>query len=492
MNNLGLRLRAVNKAQIHVDGEYVLYWMIAARRVSFNFALEHAAATARELGLPLVIFEGLRVDYRWASDRLHAFVLDGMADTGRRLACRPVTYYPYLEPEPGAGCGLLAALAARAAVVVTDDYPAFFLRRMVAAAGTKLNRRLEAVDGNGLLPMAAADREFATAYAFRRFLQRTLPTFLGDMPLQDPLGDPLPAPVTLPNEVVERWPRATDGQLDRPRGAVASLPIDHNVHPANLRGGATAAEAALQEFLDLKLSSYLIKRNLPDEEGSSGLSPYLHFGHMSSHQIFLELMTRERWTPEDLSPRIDGRRSGWWGARESTEAFLDQLITWRELGFNLCFHCEDHDRYSALPDWAQRTLHEHADDPREHLYSEDDLAASGTHDPLWNAAQRQLVREGRIHNYLRMLWGKKILKWSKHPEQALETMFELNNRYAIDGRDPNSSSGILWTLGRFDRAWGPERPIFGKVRYMSSANTARKLPVREYLTRYACQPGGEA
>ena len=181
---------------------------------------------------------------------------------------------------------------------------------------------------------------------------------------------------------------------------------------------------------------------------------------------------------------MDGRREGFWGLSAPAEAFVDQLVTWRELGYNRCALDPDHDRYETLPDWARATLDEHAADPRPHLY---DLAAferAETHDPLWNAAQNQLVREGRIHNYLRMLWGKKVLEWSRSPREALAILIELNNRYALDGRNPNSYSGIFWIFGRYDRPWGPERPIFGKVRYMTSANTARKVRVVEYVERY--------
>ena len=183
-------------------------------------------------------------------------------------------------------------------------------------------------------------------------------------------------------------------------------------------------------------------------------------------------------------PPANGRRAGWWSVGANAEAFLDQLITWRELGFNVCHKRSDHDRWESLPDWAVATLSKHAPDRREHVYTIDEFAAASTHDPLWNAAQTQLLREGTIHNYLRMLWGKKILEWTAEPREALEVMIELNNRYALDGRDPNSYTGIFWVLGRHDRPWGPERPIFGKVRYMSSANTARKFPVRAYLDRY--------
>jgi len=181
----------------------------------------------------------------------------------------------------------------------------------------------------------------------------------------------------------------------------------------------------------------------------------------------------------------NGSSSGWWGANAEVESFLDELITWRELGFNMCWQRDDYDQYESLPDWAHRTLSEHARDPRPHVYSMEPFEAAKTHDDLWNAVQRQLAREGRIHNYLRMLWGKKILEWSASPRDALEIMIELNNKYALDGRNPNSYSGILWVPGRYDRAWGPERPIFGKIRYMSSENTARKVRVKQYIQHYS-------
>ncbi len=172
------------------------------------------------------------------------------------------------------------------------------------------------------------------------------------------------------------------------------------------------------------------------------------------------------------------------GASSAAEAFLDELVTWRELGYNMCAHRDDYNQYESLPDWARTTLEKHARDRRQRIYSLRQLERSETYDPLWNAAQRQLVREGRMHNYLRMLWGKKILEWTPSPREALAVMLELNNKYAVDGRDPNSYSGIFWCLGRYDRPWGPERKIFGKVRYMSSENTARKLSVAGYLERY--------
>lgn len=172
----------------------------------------------------------------------------------------------------------------------------------------------------------------------------------------------------------------------------------------------------------------------------------------------------------------------------SAEAFLDELVTWRELGYGYCSVVSDYRSYESLPDWARETLGEHAEDERPWCYDLDAFERAATHDELWNAAQRQLRAEGVIHNYLRMLWGKKILEWSAAPEEALRIMVELNNKYAVDGRDPNSWSGIMWILGRFDRGW-PERPVFGKVRSMSSDSTRRKVSVDGYLERWGPQPG---
>ena len=264
-----------------------------------------------------------------------------------------------------------------------------------------------------------------------------------------------------------------------------STPIEAPV--AGTRGGERAAGVALTAFVDRKLPRYGQERNEPEKDATSGLSPYLHFGHLSIHEVVRAVASREGWSPANLQTTFAGKREGWWGMSASAEGFLDQAVTWRELGYNFCAHRANFDRFESLPEWAQATLARHADDPRTAVYDLEAFASARTHDPLWNAAQTQLVREGRIHNYLRMLWGKKILEWTRSPEIALDVMIELNNRYALDGRDPNSYSGIFWVLGRFDRPWGPERPIFGTVRYMSSANTARKTNVDGYLRRFASE-----
>lgn len=483
-----IRIHNINNAPLRVGGDYVLYWMISARRPSFNFALDRALEWADELGKPLVVLEPLRVGYRWASERLHRFVLDGMAANARAFESTPAFYFPYVERRPEEGKGLLRALARRAWVVVTDDFPCFFLPRMVEAAGRQLDVRLEQVDANGLLPLRAAERVYPTAFTFRRFLQRALPEHLTETPRARPFGrSELPRLRSLSKGITRRWPAASQGLLDTTGGGLESLPLDHSVRAVPTPGGHREARRRLGRFLARRLDRYACEHNEPEREATSGLSPYLHFGHVSVHEIFEALAKQENWTLARLAAQPTGARAGWWRMGESAESFLDQLITWRELGLNMAWQREDFEEYDSLPEWARETLGKHAKDPRPHLYTLDQFERAETHDPLWNAAQGQLLSEGTVHNYLRMLWGKKILEWSESPRKALEIMMELNNKYALDGRDPNSASGIFWTLGRYDRAWGPERPIFGKVRYMSSRNTAHKLSVRRYIETYAPQ-----
>ncbi len=486
-----LRIRARNSAPVNEQGGFVLYWMLMYRRPRWNFALDRAIEWAAKLGKPLVVFEGLRLGYPWASERLHKFIIDGMRENAGAFAKSPVHYYPYLETEPDAGKGLIRALAAAACVVVTDDFPAFMIPHMTDAAARQSPVLLEQVDSNGILPVRAADSVYPTAYSFRRFLQKSLYPHLIELPEADPLKRlRLPPLKVFPKEIEKRWPRATPEILKGDGKFLASLPIDHTVKAVDTPGGFRAAGKALDDFVSDRLARYTEDRSEPEKAGGSGLSPYLHFGHVSAHEVMKAVLENGGWSPQRLSVKATGAKEGWWGTPPPHEAFLDELVTWRELGFNFCSKRDDYDRYESLPAWAKATLKKHAKDKRPVTYSLKQFEQAATHDPLWNAAQTQLVTEGRMHNYLRMLWGKKILEWSPSAEAALKVMIELNNRYALDGRNPNSYSGIFWVLGRYDRAWGPERPIFGTIRYMSSDNTARKFRVKNYIERYSLETSG--
>lgn len=474
---------------VRAEGKYVLYWMTANRRLTSNFGLQRAVDWAEHLRRPLLIFEPLGCRARWNNDRIHAFVLDGMRDHRSECMKRNIAYLPYVEPRPGAGKEVLSYLAHRAAAIITDDFPCYIIPAMIGGFSHQSDVLLEAVDGNGLWPMQATDQVFPTAYAFRRFLQKNLRDHLEDSPQPNPFHKRTLPPFSeqLWSEIVAKSAPADEEFLSGSSKALQSLPIDHAVGRAAFAGGSREALTTLNHFMSHKLHRYAEHRNDPDDSAASGLSHYLHFGHLGVHQIFSAVCEAEEWSPSQLSHTTSGSKSGWWGMSPNAEAFLDELITWRELGFNFCSHRSDYDQYSSLPEWAQNTLEKHARDPRPVIYSAAQLEAAETGDELWNAAQRQLVREGWMHNYLRMLWGKKVLEWTNNPREALEILIHLNNKYAVDGRDPNSYSGIFWIFGRYDRAWGPERPIFGTIRYMSSQNTARKLPLKNYLARYSAK-----
>jgi deoxyribodipyrimidine photo-lyase len=502
------------------SGDYVLYWMTAFARTGWNFSLQRAVEWTRELNRPLVVLHTLYISDRWDSDRLCAFAIDGMRDIAGLLGDRAVRYYPYIEPRKGSGAGLVGEMTKRACVVVTDDFPSAVVDRLISSEADVLPVLLEKVDSNGMLPLRSAERVFLTAASFRKFLQNNLEPHLEDFPLADPLRLAWPLRSTgrpssggkagnarrrgrarklqpaesrplasIKRTVLRRWPPASTALLRGERREIEKLNINHSVPPVNTKGGMKAAGLALKSFIKSRLDTYAALRNHPDEDATSGLSPYLHFGHISTHQVVAHVTKHGGVPTGSLQCKLGAGGRGWWGLTDSAQAFIDQLLTWRELGFNMAWQWPEYGTYQSLPTWARKSLKVHARDRRVYVYSPADLEAAGTHDRLWNAAQHQLATEGRLHNYLRMVWGKKILEWSTSPEEALDTMIELNNKYALDGRDPNSYSGIFWVLGRYDRPWGPRRPVFGTIRYMSSDNTMRKVRVRKFLERYAPQKG---
>ena len=482
------RLTTANDHPLRPDGDYVLYWMIAQRRLSHNFALDHAIDRAIELDKPLIIFEPLRVRYQWANDRIHRFIIEGMRDNALAAKDLGVTYYPYVEPEPGKGSPLLHKLAAKACTVVTDEYPCFFLPTMIDAVKDRIPAKLELVDSNGILPLRSGEKTYTVAHSYRRYMQKNVLEALEQTPNPKPLPCPaLPSPAPVPKSILKHWPAANLNKL-LDKDGIADIPIDHDVLPSPVcPGGSVEARRRLDEFIDDKLDRYGTDRNHPDEHATTGLSPHLHFGHISPHEIVQRIFEHEEWTPDQAS-KPNGKNHDFWNVSEPAEGFLDQVLTWREIGFNWAFMNPDtYDTLESLPNWAQKSLAATEDDERPYIYTLEEFENAETHDELWNAAQTEIVRTGMMHNYMRMLWGKKIFQWTKSPQEALDIMIHLNNKYGLDGRDPNSYCGILWVLGRTDRAWGPKRPVFGSIRYMTSDSARKKLRLTKYLEKFEKQ-----
>lgn len=474
-----IRIQSYNEKNIRPHKNYVLFWMISSRRLHFNFALQHAVDWCNHLGLPLILLESLTYRFPYATHRTHHFVLEGMLEHVQELQGHAsVLYCPYVERSRDTSY-TMDFFAQESALIITDNTPTKEFQYMYTQAAQRTDIRIDCVDTNGLLPLASTERIFTTARSFRTHLQKEWSQSFPIFPDKDPIQKMNPKTTQISRELlssIQQWP------IEDGRTLQQELTVHRN-DALSLQGGRGPAQKQLERFItDIDLYGQRPK-NI-EEQHTSQLSAYIHFGHISSHEIFEYITQQYNWNPKQLRTPNGGRRVGWWNLSDAADIFMDELIIWRELGFNMCSKCIDYDRYTSLPHWARTTLEEHWDDPRAYVYSIDEFEYSQTHDPLWNAAQTQLRTEGKINGYLRMLWGKKILEWSASPHKALEYMLTLNNTYALDGRDPNSYSGIFWVLGRYDRAWGPERPILGKVRYMSSESTQRKFKVHNYIKKH--------
>ena len=479
------RITTLNDDQPNMDAPYVLYWMIAFRRTSYNFSLQRAIEWANKLSKPLLIFEPIEIDYPMASIRFHKFAIEGMQDMQKQTENSKAFYFPYVEEKKGIADDLLVELSKNAAVVVTDDYPTYFVPQMTAEAKGSIQTTYELVDSNGLLPIRIAEKEYVRAHDFRRFMHKNLEDFLVEVPEESPLeylniqfDEKLLEPILKKYELIDFNNININDFLN-------NLNVDKSVEISQVIGGYGAAQKRLDHFIKNGFNDYSKLRSHPSEDASSQLSPHFHFGHISTYEVFEKIISSESWSVENIDPNFVGRREGWWGGSANLESFFDELITWRELGYHTCVKRANYDQYQSLPDWAIKTLDEHTNDEREYVYDLSEFMNGDTHDEIWNAAQNQLRIEGRIHNYLRMLWGKKILEWTPNPQIALSYLIDLNDRFALDGRDPNSYSGVFWILGRYDRAWGPERPIYGKIRYMTSKSTATKFNLKPYLEKWS-------
>jgi deoxyribodipyrimidine photo-lyase len=447
------RIRKLNERPFRVDAKYVLYWAQMNRRVDSNHALAFAVELANQSDLPVLFYEGLTCSYPLANDRLHTFLLEGIPDTERRLRELGIGYVSYIRRTRADANDVLYDLAKDAAAVITDDYPTFVASRHNASVPSKLAVACYAVDSSCIVPMSRIEHRQYAAYAMRPKIHKLLPKYLKAAP---------------PVRVARKFPR----QAHRLHtcvlpasipGLVASCEIDHSVKPSlAFHGGFRAAQRRLEYFLEHNLARYAQDKNEPSAHASSNLSPYLHFGHISSLEVAL---AATQYAKEHKLIAAE---------------FLEELIVRRELAFNFARHAAPFDSLAALPAWAHVTLAKHDRDPRPYTYSRDQLERGETHDLLWNAAQRELLLRGTIHGYYRMYWGKKIIEWTPTHQEALETMIDFHDRYALDGRDPNTYANVLWCFGLHDRPF-VERPVFGQVRYMSYDGMRRKTDTGAYI-----------
>ncbi len=427
----------------------VVYWMQRDQRVKDNWALIRAQNRAIEKNVPLIVIFCLVQDFLEATIRQYGFMLKGLTQVEADLKELNIPFY-MLSGKPEKEIPKFIKNV-HAAELIADFNPVKIVRYWKKNVAAKINIPFYQVDAHNIVPCwVASDKTEYAAYTIRPKIHKALPEFLDDFPKLKKMKDH----------------KFAFAQFDYDK-SVKSLKINFDIEEVNwLEPEEAAAHKMLQKFINDKLDSYDDERNDPNAEALSNLSPYLHFGQISPQRIALEVQNSD-------------------AKKESKEAYLEELIVRRELSDNFCYYNKNYDSFDGFHDWAKKTLNEHRDDEREYIYSKKDFESAETHDDLWNAAQIEMMQTGKMHGYMRMYWAKKILEWTKSPEDALEIGIYLNDKYELDGRDPNGYVGVAWSIGGVhDRAW-TERPVFGKIRFMNYNGCKRKFDVKSYINKWA-------
>lgn len=429
-------------------GKYVLYWMQQSQRAEYNHALEYSIRVANRMNKPLVVFFGITENFPEANERHYYFMLEGLKEVQEQLRKRRVQMVVRLKsPEKG-----VLDVLPEAAMLITDRGYLHIQRQWRKEVAEQVDCRFVEVESDVLIPVEVCyPKEAYSAAVLRRRIDKYAEEYL--VPLK--ATRPQCSSLNLEFESVD---------LSDIDALIAKLYIDKRVKKSPFfTGGTSEAKKRLDLFIESRLDTYDENRNDPSQSFQSDLSPYLHFGQISPLYIALKCIQTQR---------------------QGTNPYLEELIVRRELSMNFVFYNDRYDSCEALPDWARETLDEHRNDEREYVYSLEEFEQASTHDKWWNTAQREMVITGKMHGYMRMYWGKKILEWTPSPEEALRIALYLNNKYELDGRDANAFTGVLWCFGKHDRPWR-ERPIFGKIRYMSESGLIRKFSMEQYAQRVA-------
>jgi deoxyribodipyrimidine photo-lyase len=440
------RIKVLSEKEIN-DRPYVVYWMQASQRTYMNHALEYAIGVANSLDNKVLVYFGLTDGYPEADRRHYSFMLQGLADVKRSLALRGIRMV-VLKARPDEG---LEALRHLTSMIVTDRGYLKVQREWRKIAAENSGCSMVEIESDVIVPVEiASEKEEFSAATIRRKIERLMMEY------------------AIPLYESECNLKSIDDKLDLDELDITDESILDSLNLPGISrevkgviGGQERALKLLEEFVEEKLDTYGEGRNEPGSGNTSGLSPYLHFGQISPLQIYTRI--------------FDSNSPG-------KAKFIDELVIRRELAINFVFYNKDYESFQSVPDWARETLNRHLQDDREYLYDKSELEAGLTHDIYWNAAQNEMVLTGKMDGYMRMYWGKKILEWSRTPEEAFRVALELNNRYSLDGRDPSSFSGVAWCFGKHDRPWG-ERVIFGNVRYMNDKGLKRKFDMVKYIEK---------
>lgn len=432
------------------DGKYVLYWMQQSQRAQFNHALEYAIRTANDRGDRLLVAFGLMDDYPEANLRHYRFMLEGLQDVAQELEQRGI---PFVL-QRGAPADVAVELAQDASVVVCDRGYLRHQRAWRKQVAEETDCEVWQVEADVVVPIEiASDKAEYAARTIRPKLKKHREKFLVELKTNPLKKDSLNLGVA-------------GEDLSDLDALLSRMKLDTSVAALTkfFRGGTSRAKSILRKFRDKRLTDYDENRNQPQTNYVSHMSKYLHFGQISPVDVALTIFDARNHPEADR------------------DSFLEELLCRRELAMNFVYYNPNYDSYNCIPDWAQKTLDEHKDDPREHVYSQKELEAAETHDPYWNACMKEMRYTGYMHNYMRMYWGKKILEWTNTPQTAHRFALAINNKYFLDGRDANSFTGVAWVFGVHDRPW-KERPIFGKIRYMAASGLERKCDIDAYVEK---------
>jgi deoxyribodipyrimidine photo-lyase len=445
------RVKVINRRQFNRNGKYIIYWMSHSHRANFNHSLEFAIELSNQSGKPLFVYFPITDKYKHSNARYYKFMLDGILEAKKSVEERGIKFA--IEKVNDIKQRIIE-LSENAYALITDKAYLKYYRKLNKYIADRLDVPVYEIESDVCVPVEiASDKQEPYAFTFRKKIYSLFDKYI--------------------IELKPRAPKIKSVSFDFGIEEITFnnsleifniLNIDKSVSLSPFVGGYSQARKYLEEFIEKKLHRYKEFRSHPELDYQSNLSPYLHFGQISPIEVVLEVLSKY------------GRND------ENVDSFFNELIVWRELARNFCYYNPNYNQYEGIPDWAKETLEEHKNDKREYIYTIEELENAKTHDEYWNSAQLELLKTGKMHNYMRMYWCKKLIEWTDDPKKAFDIACYLNDKYELDGRDPNGYAGISWCFGTHDRPW-KERKIFGKIRYMSASGLEAKFDIKKYVEK---------
>lgn len=445
------RVKVINRRQFNTNGKYIIYWMSHSHRAHFNHSLEFAIELSNQSGKPLLVYFPITDKYKHSNARYYKFMLDGILEAKKSVEERGIKFA--IEKVNDIKRKIIE-LSENAYALITDKAYLKYYRKLNKYIADGLDVPVFEIESDVCVPVEiASDKQEHYAFTFRKKIYSLLDKYIIELKPREPKIKSVSFDFGI-EEIT----------FNNSLEILNILNIDKSVSLSPFVGGYSKARKYLEEFIEKKLHGYKEFRSHPELDYQSNLSPYLHFGQISPIEVVLEVLSKY------------GRKD------ENVDSFFNELIVWRELARNFCYYNPNYNQYEGIPDWAKETLEEHKNDKREYIYTIEDLENAKTHDEYWNSAQLELLKTGKMHNYMRMYWCKKLIEWTDDPKKAFDIACYLNDKYELDGRDPNGYAGISWCFGTHDRPW-KERKIFGKVRYMSASGLEAKFDIKKYVEK---------